>query len=192
MEFLKSTRIGEDEGGLTQDNLFNKSHTDYMLESYYKTTCNMKEPIEFATSQANVNYCAAGGNANQCDLGGCNIDQNSELLLGSLQTHPKCRISLFQRTFLTVPYLGKGPYNPDLESKLQQTDTFSNNKKSVNTMSEISYMPLTNYPLLPAIQESVTNPAYLVEGVASNDWVRGGIPSRELSRDYAKNGQKNK
>jgi hypothetical protein len=56
-------------------------------------------------------------------------------------------------------------------------------------MSEISYMPLTNYPLLPAIQETVTNPSYLVEGVASNDWVRGGIPSREISRDYAKNGQ---
>ena len=61
MEFLKSTRIGEDEGGLTQDNLFNKSHTDYMLENYYKTSCNMKQPIEFATSQANVNYCAESG-----------------------------------------------------------------------------------------------------------------------------------
>jgi hypothetical protein len=40
--------------------------------------------------------------------------------LGSLQTHPKCRISLFQRTFLTVPYLGKGPFNPDLESQLSE------------------------------------------------------------------------
>ena len=190
MEFLKSTRIGEDEGGLTQDNLFNKTYRDYMLENYYATECNMRKPIEFATSQVNVNYCAAGGAGNQCDLGGCNIDQNSELLLGSLQTHPKCRISLFQRTFLTVPYLGKGPFNPDLESKLQQTDTFSNNKKSVNTMSEISYMPLPNYPLLPAIQNTVTNPSYLVEGVASNGWVRGGIPSREMTRDYAKNGQK--
>ena len=106
-------------------------------------------------------------------------------MLGSLQTHPKCRISLFQRTFLTVPYLGKGPFNPDLESQLQQTDTFSNNKKSVNTMSEISYMPLTNYPLIPAIQETITNPAYLVEGVASNDWIRGGVPSRELARKRA-------
>ena len=111
-------------------------------------------------------------------------DQNSELLLGSLQTHPKCRISLFQRTFLTVPYLGKGPFNPDLESKLQQTDTFSNNKKSINTVSEVSYMPLTNYPLIPAIQDTITNPTYLVEGVASNGWVRGGIPSRAMSKAY--------
>jgi hypothetical protein len=186
MEFLKSTRIGEDEGGLTQDTMLNKSFNSYMLENHYINNCNMRKPIEFATSQINVNYCAPGGAGNQCDLGGCNIDQNSELLLGSLQTHPKCRISLFQRTFLTVPYLGKGPYNPDLESKLQQTDTFSNNKKSTNTMSEVSYIPLTNYPLLPTIQDTITNPTYLVEGVASNGWVRGGIPSREMSKDYVK------
>jgi hypothetical protein len=110
MEFLKTTRIGEDEGGLTQDNLFNKSYNDYILENHYKNSCNMKQPIEFATSQVNLNFCAPGGSGNQCGLDGCNIDQNSDLLLGSLQTHPKCRISLFQRTFLTVPYLGKGPF----------------------------------------------------------------------------------
>jgi hypothetical protein len=185
MDFLKTTRIGEDEGGVTQDNVFNKGYSDYMLQNHYLNNCNMRKPIEFATSQINVNYCAPGGSGNQCDLEGCNIDTNSDLMLGSLQTHPKCRISLFQRTFLTVPYLGKGPFNPTLESQLQQTDTFSNNKKSVNTMSELSYMPLTNYPLIPAIQETITNPAYLVEGVASNGWIRGGIPSRELARKYA-------
>ena len=53
-------------------------------------------------------------------------------------------------------------------------------------MSEVSYMPLTNYPLLPTIQETITNPTYLVEGVASNGWVRGGIPSREMSKEYVK------
>ena len=185
MDFLKTTRIGEDEGGLTQDNLVNKGYSEYMMQNHYLNNCNMRKPIEFATSQVNLNYCAAGGAGNQCDLEGCNIDTNSDLMLGSLQTHPKCRISLFQRTFLTVPYLGKGPFNPDLESQLQQTDTFSNNKKSVNTLSEISYMPLTNYPLIPAIQETITNPAYLVEGVASNDWIRGGVPSRELARKRA-------
>ena len=136
-----------------------------MMESFYRSDCMRKE-VEFATSQINVNYCAAGGWGNQCDVGGCNIDQNSSLLLGALQTHPKCRISLFQRPFATVPYLGRGPFDPMMESKLQQTDTFSNNKKSVNTLSELSYMPMSNYPLIPSIQKTVTNPAYLVEGVA--------------------------
>ena len=67
-----------------------------------------------------------------------------------------------------------------LESKLQQTDTFSNNKKSVNNLSEVSFIPLKNYPLIPEIQNKITNPAYLVEGVASEGWVRGGSGTRKL------------
>jgi hypothetical protein len=44
-------------------------------------------------------------------------------------------------------------------------------------------MPYTNYPLLPSIQATVTNPANLVEGVAADGWIRGGLPSRDLTRD---------
>jgi len=179
MNFFNSSRIGQDEISSTQSTLQDKAQSEYMLTSFYIKDCGMRKPIEFATSQINVNYCATGGMGNQCDVGGCNIDQNSSLLLGSLQTHPKCRISLFHRPFPTVPYLGKGPYNPMLESKLQQTDSFSNNKKSVNTLSEISYIPMTNYPLISTIQDTITNPVYLVEGVALDGWVRGGIPSRK-------------
>ena len=179
MNFFNTSRINSDTSIVAQNDLQDNAQNKYMLENYYVSECAMRKPIEFATSQINVNYCAAGGWGNQCDVGGCNIDQNSSLLLGSLQTHPKCRISLFQRPFATVPYLGRGPFDPMMESKLQQTDTFSNNKKSVNTLSEVSFMPMTNYPLIPSIQKTVTNPAYLVEGVASNGWVRGGSGTRK-------------
>jgi hypothetical protein len=179
MNFFNQSRIGEDDVNLTQNNIQDNAQSNYMLQNYYVQDCDMRKPIEFATSQINVNYCAAGGWGNQCGVGGCNIDQNSSILLGSLQTHPKCRISLFQRPFATVPYLGKGPFNPVMESQLQQTDTFSNNKKSVNNISELSYIPISNYPLIPTIQETITNPAYLVEGVAMDGWIRGGASSRK-------------
>ena len=178
MNFFNQSRIGVDEVSMTQMDLQYRAQNQYMLQPFDQD-CAMRKPIEFATSQANVNYCAAGGMGNQCGVGGCNIDENSQMLLGSLQTHPKSRISLFHRPFATVPYLGKGPYDPTAESQLQQTDSFSNNKKSVNTISEISYIPMTNYPLIPSIQETVTNPAYLVEGVAMDGWVRGGASSRK-------------
>jgi len=29
----------------------------------------------------------------------------------------------------------------------------------------------------------MNNPSYCVEGVASEGWIRGGVPSRELTRD---------
>jgi len=178
MNFFNQSRIGVDEVSMTQVDLQDRAQNQYMLQPF-EQDCAMRKPIEFATSQANVNFCAAGGMGNQCGVGGCNIDENSQLLLGSLQTHPKSRISLFHRPFATVPYLGKGPFDPTAESQLQQTDSFSNNKKSVNTISEISYIPITNYPLIPSIQDTVTNPAYLVEGVAMDGWVRGGASSRK-------------
>lgn len=178
MNFFNQSRIGVDDVSMTQIDLQDRAQNQYMLQPFDQD-CAMRKTIEFATSQANVNFCAAGGMGNQCGVGGCNIDENSQLLLGSLQTHPKSRISLFHRPFATVPYLGKGPFDPTAESQLQQTDSFSNNKKSVNTISEVSYIPITNYPLIPSIQETVTNPAYLVEGVAMDGWVRGGASSRK-------------
>ena len=57
------------------------------------------------------------------------------------------------------------------------------NKKTVNPSSETSYMKYSNYPLIPSIQNSITDPSYLVEGAASEGWVRGGVASRELERD---------
>ena len=44
-------------------------------------------------------------------------------------------------------------------------------------------MKYSNTPLLPSVKDRLTNPAYSVEGVASSGWIRGGIPSRELTRD---------
>ena len=59
------------------------------------------------------------------------------------------------------------------------------NKKSVNTTSETSHITYRHYPLIPSIHSTVTNPANLVEGVAADGWIRGGLPSRDLTRDQA-------
>ena len=134
--------------------------------------------MDFATSQPAIFYNGAHGSA----PGGSNIDSNSELLLGSLITRPTCKIDLFHRPFLTVPFLGRGSVDPILESQIQQGETLTS-KKSVTRLPEKSYIIYQNTPLLPEIRERVNNPAYSVEGVASEGWIRGGIPSRELTRD---------
>ena len=59
----------------------------------------MARPIEFATSQPSVFY-----KGSHLGLGGCNVNTDSKLKLGTIQTNPKCRISLQQRPFLTVPF----------------------------------------------------------------------------------------
>jgi len=179
MNLLKPSRLGDDDESVTQKNLQDRSFSDYMLSNFYTSDCDMRTTIDFATSNVALNYCAAGGKGNQCGLNGCHIDDNSKLLLGSVQTHSKCKFSLSHRPFITVPYLGKGPYDPNAESLLQQTDSFSNNKKSVNTLSEQCYSSPSQYPLIPSIQNTITNPKYLVESEASKDWCRGGECTRK-------------
>ena len=80
------------------------------------------------------------------------------------------------------PYLGRGSVNPVEESELQQGEMITN-KRSITRLSEKSYLQYSNTPLMNNIKERITNPAYSVEGVASEGWVRGGVPSRELTRD---------
>ena len=179
MDILSPSRMGDDNETMSQKNIQDQAYSDYLLQNFYTGDCNMRKTIEFATNNVALNYCAAGGKGNQCGLNGCHIDENSKLLLGSVQTHPKCKYALSHRQFLTVPYLGRGPYDPNAESLLLQTDNFSNNKKSVNTLSEKDYSSLTQYPLIPSIQNTVTNPKFLVESEASAGWCRGGECTRK-------------
>jgi hypothetical protein len=129
-----------------------------------------------------VNYTGS----HQVGINGCNIDENSSLLMSEL-LKPKCRISLLQRPFSTVPFLGRGRSDIILESQIQQGD-FANNRKSINLSSEISHITYRHTPMIPSLQSTITNPANLVEGAAAEGWIRGGVPSRELTRDkdYAK------
>ena len=70
----------------------------------------------------------------------------------------------------------------DLESQLQQGE-LANNRKTINPSTEVSYLNYSQTPLIPSLKSTVTNPANLVESVAAEGWIRGGIPVRQLTRD---------
>ena len=176
--FDNMSRIGNDTCFQDQETIQNVAACNYTLQNYFINDCTMKNPIALATSQPGVFY---NGPSN-VGSGGCVVDDNSKLLIGSIQTHPKCKIDLFQRPFATVPYLGRGSVDPILEAQIQQGELLTN-KRSVNKLAEKSYIKYQNTPLLPSVKDRVTNPAYCVEGVASEGWIRGGVPSRELTRD---------
>lgn len=176
--FDNMSRLGLDQCNKSQTDIQNVSSCNYTLQNYFASDCTMRNPIELATTQPGIMYSGGYGSG----AGGCNINDSSKLLIGTIQTHPRCRIDLFQRPFATVPYLGRGAVNPVIEAQIQQGE-MSINKRSVNTLSEKSYMKYSHTPLLPSVKERITNPANSVEGVAYEGWVRGGVPSRELTRD---------
>jgi hypothetical protein len=176
--FDKSSRIGNDDCCISQTDIQNVASCNYSTQNFFASDCSMKNPIELACSQPGIMY---NGGYNT-GAGGCNIDSSSELLIGTIQTHPKSNINLFHRPFATVPYLGRGSVNPIMESQIQQGEQIVN-KRSVNTLSEKSYIKYHQTPLLPAVQEKFNNSATKIENDASDGWIRGGVPSRELTRD---------
>ena len=176
--FDRLSRIGDDSCSLSQKNIQNTNSANYNLTNFFVQDCGMTKPIEFATSQPAVFVGAPG---TQVGLGGCNIDSNSDLLIGTINTHPKCRISLYERPFKTVPYLAKGRPQPVKESRLQQ-GVYVGDKKSCKNVTEKSFRT-TDVDLVPSLKESIQNPDNLIEDSANKGWVRGGIPSREITRD---------
>lgn len=177
--FDNLSRLGDDVCYNTERQKQNTLYGSYNITNYFSNNCGMEKPLDFATSQPNIFVKGGYGNSG---AGGCNINSDSMLKIGSEQNRPKCRISLYTRPFLTVPYLGRGNRNPLEESKIQQGD-YATNRKSCNATSEKSHIEYRHTPMIQSLKSSVTNPANLVEGVASEGWIRGGLPSRELIRD---------
>ena len=170
--FNKTTRIRHDETDKSQDKIQNMIASNYMLDRFNPTS-PASDHVDFATSQLNINF--SGGY--QTSQYGSNID-SSTMLLHSVLSKPKCKISLLERPYTTVPYLGRGKRNIAAETQILQGN-IQTTRKSINPSSEVCYMDLQNMPMLHSLKSTISNPANLVEGVADKNWVRGGISSRE-------------
>jgi hypothetical protein len=176
--FNNMGRIGNDSCCIDQNSIQNSAACNYTLQNYFISNCDMSNAKALATSQPCINYSGTMGS----DICGSNIDDSSKLLIGTIQTHPRCRIDLFQRPFATVPYLGRGSVDPLLESQIQQGEAVTN-KRSVTRLTEKSHLKYHTTPLIPEVKQNIQNPNLMIESVASDGWIRGGLPSRELTRD---------
>ena len=178
--FYNISRIGSDNSDITNRHKENIESANYMLENYsaYNSinnamTTSVNQPNVFINGSTN-----GGVNRN-------NIDTDSMLQLTQLTKGPE-RSIYQERLFSTVPYLGKGPGNVDVEDRLVGGD-LNINRKSSDPNSEVSQLDHIYYPLIPSIESTINNPKNLVEGVAASGWIRGGVPSRILNRDEDQN-----
>jgi hypothetical protein len=135
--------------------------------------------VKFATEQPAIFVSGVNGGSG---VGGGNVDNESILLLKTEEERALGRLQLLQRPFATVPYLGRGSCDPDLESQLLQGETVAD-KKSVATIMSQSFMGYSLYPTSDKMEEHVTNAKYTVEEAALDGWVRGGAASREMTED---------
>jgi len=176
--FNNLSRLGDDNCCIDQNSIQNVSSCNYLLQNFWAQDCSMNSAKRLATSQPCINYSGGFG----LGAGGCNVDDSSKLLIGTVQTHPRSRIDLFGRPFATVPFLGRGSVDPILEAQIQQGESITN-KRSVTRLTEKSHLGYHTTPLISEVKQNIQNPSLMIEGMASEGWIRGGLPSRELTRD---------
>ena len=173
--FNNMGRIGTDTTDKTQQTMYNTRIANYTISNYFSSD-KSDSHVMFATMQPSISFNGVNGGSG---VGGGVVDYESVLLNQAEQERPLEKVQLMQRMFATVPYLGKGAGNADIESQLQQGDIIDH-KKSTSTIMEKSFMPysmmLTDYNM----NERVSNPAYTVEEAAMEGWVRGGADARNL------------
>lgn len=174
--FNSMTRMGNDICCLDQNSIQNSASCSYLLQNY--VPCDMSRAMQLATTQPSINYTGGHG----MGFGGCNVDTSSKLLIGGIQTNPKTKVDLFHRPFATVPYLGRGASNPILESQLQQGQSVTN-RRTITNLGEKNLMKFHTTPLINEMKQYIQNPNRMIESVADEGWIRGGLPSRELTRD---------
>ena len=169
-------RMNADATDKTQQTLYNTRIANYTLSNYF-TASTSDSHVMFATMQPSITYNGVNGGSG---VGGGVVDYESLLLNKAEQERPLEKLQLMQRMFATVPYLGKGAGNADVESQLQQGDIIDH-KKSTSTIMEQSFMPYSLMVTDYNMNERVSNPAYTVEEVAMNGWVRGGADARNIN-----------
>ena len=156
--FNNNDRLGSDVTDQTQKNLHNTRFANYMLSDFVSDK-KSETSIKFATQQPTVMVNGGGVSPSV-------IDTNSVLLLKTEQERALEKLQLFQRPFVTVPYLGKGSCDPVLEAQLMQGEMVSD-KKSVSTIMEQSFGKYALYPLDNQMETHVQN------SVLDNDWRHG-------------------
>ena len=96
-------------------------------------------------------------------------------------TRQRCPLHLQSRPFATVPYMGNGRGNPDVESSLLYSE-WARIERPCGTITE-TFFDNQFTPLVPHLAAHIQNPANLIPEVAAAGWLRSGIPSRIYVRD---------
>jgi len=113
------------------------------------------------------------------------VDSDSMLRNEASFKSNRCQIRAQARPFLTVPYMGGGRGNPDVESNLIHSEQVKM-QKECGTVTEAEFKGQWT-PLVPSLSENIQNSKNLIPEDASaaygGTWLRGGVPSRSYMRD---------
>jgi hypothetical protein len=172
-------RIGADKNDNSQRNLSNTKHLNYSLANHYSANSSDSH-VKFATSNLGISYKNSLGG-----LPGNMVDFDSSLSIKKDSDRHFEKLQLHQRPFASVPYLGRGGLDADIESKLMQGESISE-RKSASTVMEKQYIDYNEYPLMHDVKSRINDPTNSIEELALEGWTRGGLPTRDMNNDKKK------
>lgn len=175
-KFNNISRIGQDAVDSTTRNIENSRYSSYNTASFFGDKITGSQ-INFASKFPTVNI---HGTAHGGGVGGSLVDEDSRVVIQTVQERSLEKLQLFSRPFVTVPYLGRGSADPTLESQLQQGEPI-HDKKSVTTIMDKSFINYTQYPVDEQMKKRVEDTKHTVEESALNGWVRGGAATRDIN-----------
>lgn len=171
--FYNNNRIHYDKNTFTQTDMMNKKFVDYNLLN------NNQE------KRGAVNVLLNQPNINSFGLVSINeiVDSNSKLLLNKEQfSINKDKSTINEPEFYNKPYLGNGELDINTNTLLRNGEYMYHDKKYTTRLNENVEAINNRMPLLNKIEKSIANPSRFVEENVDNKWVRGGLPTRDLSK----------
>ena len=151
----------------------------YLLDNQFACECGLKEAQSIQTSQPGIHLKGGFGWIAEK---GCLVDNDSNLRQNDDKlTNKRVINQVFERLSATTPNYSKGYYDVDTESIIRPGD-FTGDQKPCIASSEITY---GNYflPMIPKLKEEVQDHKHIIPEDSKQDWVRGGLPTRQMVRN---------
>lgn len=169
------TSLNEDQCFLKERTQQSVSVGNYNLSNFNTCDCNINQVVKRATDNPAIVFRDGYG------ISECNVNNDSELRIGKTRKFPKCPDQLFTRPIITVPFMGRGSGNAEIEHQVIQGEQ-TREKRECNVLSGVT---IENFftPLIDSVEENIQKPENLIQEDNDKRWIRGGIPSRQIVKD---------
>lgn len=185
-EFVMESNLDSDEDYRVEENIARQGPGNYAVGAP-KIPCTKFENMQSLRDNKGVPGALRDGYG----ISECNVDIDSKYRIGKPKACPKNRNQLFQRPYLTVPYMANGNLSEermDIESELLSGDYQMDPLPLAGVSLFDNHVKV---PLTRNLSDNIQNPIHLVEEIADQQvpnsyadaWIRGGIPTRQEVKD---------
>lgn len=167
--------ITNDDYNQTQEAIMNRQFSSYQTTNFHDRTDIQATLLGSSVPAMNFDGGAYGPvSSKEMDV--------SNRIRSSLITNNGMKITLQERPYLTVPYLGRGSVDVDLENRMRFGE-YVKDRKSYLLADEKNTSYVTEDAMLDSLKNTITNPNNLVEESADSNWRRGGDVTQNHYKD---------